>query len=284
MISLTLPGPAGEDDDAVGQIDRLVDLVGDEQHGLSGFRPDLQQLLLHRFAGLRVERCERLVHQQDLRVHDQRAREIDALLHAAGELVGIMVLEAGEADHVDEMRRARPSPRACRRRGIRGRRRTLPSTVRHGSSDASWNTTARSGPGLVTTLPSTRMRPALAAMRPSTTDRNVVLPQPDGPTIETNSPSITLQVYAVERGQPRVGARLEIVQPDVLCFELGSHDRLPFGHAGGRQASTRRSMRCTISTSIIPAATMVSTPTNTLSVWKREPAWLIMAPMPAAEP
>jgi hypothetical protein len=34
------------------------------------------------------------------------------------------------------------------------------------------------------------MRPDVAAIRPSTTDRNVVLPQPDGPTIETNSPSM----------------------------------------------------------------------------------------------
>src|SRR5262249_47173715 len=61
---------------------------------------------------------------------------------------------------------------------------------RHGSSEASWNTTARSGPGFVTSRPSTRMRPALAAIKPSTTERNVVLPQPDGPTIDTNSPSM----------------------------------------------------------------------------------------------
>src|SRR5262249_3829423 len=57
-------------------------------------------------------------------------------------------------------------------------------------SEASWNTTARSGPGFVTTRPSTRMRPALAAIKPSATERNVVLPQPDGPTIDTNSPSM----------------------------------------------------------------------------------------------
>src|SRR5438876_237374 len=66
-------------------------------------------------------------------------------------------------------------------------------TVRHGSSEASWKTTARSGPGFVTAWPSTRMRPAVAAMRPSTTERNVVLPQPDGPTIATNSPSVTFR-------------------------------------------------------------------------------------------
>src|SRR5262249_23939209 len=34
------------------------------------------------------------------------------------------------------------------------------------------------------------MRPALAGIKPSTTERNVVLPQPDGTTIDTNSPSM----------------------------------------------------------------------------------------------
>ena len=31
-------------------------------------------------------------------------------------------------------------------------------------------------------------------MSPSTTDRKVVLPQPDGPTIDRNSPSITFRL------------------------------------------------------------------------------------------
>src|SRR5262249_43522710 len=52
---LHFAGPAGEDDHAVGEIDRLVDLVSHEQHGLSGFRPDLQQLLLHRLASLCIK-------------------------------------------------------------------------------------------------------------------------------------------------------------------------------------------------------------------------------------
>src|SRR5262249_41739649 len=34
------------------------------------------------------------------------------------------------------------------------------------------------------------MRPALAAIKPSATERNVALPQPAGPTIDTNSPSM----------------------------------------------------------------------------------------------
>ena len=44
---------------------------------------DAQQLLLHHDLGLRVERGERLVHQQDRPFHDQRAGERDALAHAA---------------------------------------------------------------------------------------------------------------------------------------------------------------------------------------------------------
>ena len=77
----------------------------------AGRFPDPQQLLLHQLARLRVERGERLVHQQDFRVHHQRAGEIDALLHAAGELVGIVVLEALEPDHGDEMLGALVAPR-----------------------------------------------------------------------------------------------------------------------------------------------------------------------------
>ena len=45
-------------------------------------------------ARLRVERAERLVHQEELGLHQQAARDADALLHAARELVGIVALEA----------------------------------------------------------------------------------------------------------------------------------------------------------------------------------------------
>ena len=94
--------------DAVAEQDRLVDRMGDEHHGLALIRPlhELQQLFLQDFAGLRVERGERLVHQQDRRVHGERAHEADALLHAAGELIGVMALEAGEADEIEIVRDA----------------------------------------------------------------------------------------------------------------------------------------------------------------------------------
>ncbi len=93
--------------DAVAEQDRLVDRMGDEHHGLALVRPlhQLQQLLLQDLAGLRVERGERLVHQQDRRVHGERAHQPDALLHAARELIGIVLLEAGEPDQLEIVRR-----------------------------------------------------------------------------------------------------------------------------------------------------------------------------------
>ena len=65
--------------------------------------PDLQQLGLHELARLGVERGERLVHQQHQRIGRQRPRQVDALLHAAGQLRRIVALEAGEPDQLDEM-------------------------------------------------------------------------------------------------------------------------------------------------------------------------------------
>ena len=59
-------------------------------------------------AGLRVERTERLVHQQDIGISRERAGECRALLHPAGKLRGKAVLETGQVHHVDKGLRARP--------------------------------------------------------------------------------------------------------------------------------------------------------------------------------
>ena len=106
-----------------------------------------QQVLLELAAGLLVDGRERLVHQQHVGIDGERAGEADALAHAAGELVRIALLEAGEADLADVV--ARRSPRA-RRAGMprsSSPKATLRSTVAQGSSAKSWNTKARSGPG-----------------------------------------------------------------------------------------------------------------------------------------
>ena len=91
-------GPCAHDDDAVGEIHGFVDLMRDEEDGLVSLAPDLEQLGLHELAGLRVERGERLVHQQHDGIGGERTGQVDALLHSAGQLRRVVTLEAAQTD------------------------------------------------------------------------------------------------------------------------------------------------------------------------------------------
>src|SRR5215470_1536406 len=103
---LDATGPCRHHGDAIGEMHCLAHVVGDENYGLGRAPPDAEQLVLHQAAGLRIERAERLVHQQDRRIERKRACDGGALLHAARELRRIAVLEALEADQLDEGLRA----------------------------------------------------------------------------------------------------------------------------------------------------------------------------------
>src|SRR6266513_411133 len=59
------PGARCHDRDPVGELDCLIDAVREENYCLTLSLPDFQQLVLHIFARLNVERRERFVHQQD---------------------------------------------------------------------------------------------------------------------------------------------------------------------------------------------------------------------------
>src|SRR5215471_2378608 len=87
------PRALAHHDNSVAEEDRFVDAVRDEERGLLVLLPDAEQLVAHRLAGLRVERAERLVEEQDLRVDGERPRDADALPHAARQLTGPVVLE-----------------------------------------------------------------------------------------------------------------------------------------------------------------------------------------------
>src|SRR6266851_8329234 len=67
----------------------------------------------------------------------------------------------------------------------------LENTVRHGNRLSLWNTKPRSPPGPCRARPSSSTSPELAGSRPAMMRRNVVLPQPEGPTTEMNSPRST---------------------------------------------------------------------------------------------
>src|SRR5260370_39192179 len=72
----------------------------------------------------------------------------------------------------------------------------LANTVRHGKRLSLWNTKPRSPPGLRTARPSSVTSPKLAGSRPATMRRNVVLPQPEGPTSAMNSPRSTARLMS----------------------------------------------------------------------------------------
>ena len=61
------------------------------------------ELVLHVLAEPEVERAERLVKQQDLRAVHERAGNRDALLLAAGELVGLTLFKALEGDNLQHL-------------------------------------------------------------------------------------------------------------------------------------------------------------------------------------
>ena len=67
-----------------GQEHRLLDAVGDKDDGLAAFAPDPQHFKIHLLPGQRIERAKRFIHQDQLGIVDEGARDRGALLHAAG--------------------------------------------------------------------------------------------------------------------------------------------------------------------------------------------------------
>ncbi len=55
----------------------------DEQHRRTGFLADAQEKIVHLQPRQFIQRAERLIHQQQFRLVDQRTAEGDTLLHAA---------------------------------------------------------------------------------------------------------------------------------------------------------------------------------------------------------
>ncbi len=93
------------------RVDRLVEIVGDEQDRLAGLGMDAQQFPLQDFAGLGVQRAERLVHQEHGGIDGERAGEPDALLHAAGQFMGKLARRDREADQRQQPLRRLPARR-----------------------------------------------------------------------------------------------------------------------------------------------------------------------------
>ena len=92
-----------EDGDTVGQLERLVLVVSDEDRGLAGALVDVAQPAPEILANLGVERAERLVEQQHARLDGQRAGEGHTLALPTRELRGIAIGELRELDEVEQI-------------------------------------------------------------------------------------------------------------------------------------------------------------------------------------
>ena len=80
-----------QDGDPVAHLDRLVDVVGDEDDRLAHPGLEAEELVLEALAADRVDRPERLVHEHQRRVGGQGPGHADALALAAGELRRVAV-------------------------------------------------------------------------------------------------------------------------------------------------------------------------------------------------
>ena len=90
----------------------------------------------------RVDRAERLVHQQQRRIGGERARDADALALAAGQLVRVAVgdLVGVERDQLEQLVHARVDPRRLCQPSSFGTVAMLSCTVWCGNSPICWIT------------------------------------------------------------------------------------------------------------------------------------------------
>jgi len=79
-------GVGREDQDAVAHQDRFLDVMRHHQHRLDrepAVGPEVNEVGTQRLRGQHVQRRERLVHQEEVGMHDERTGKSDALSHAA---------------------------------------------------------------------------------------------------------------------------------------------------------------------------------------------------------
>ncbi len=92
-----------EDRDVVGDVERLLLVVRDQHRRHAGLGLQATQPLPQVVADLGVERAERLVEQQHLRLDGERPRERHPLALAARQLRRVALLVAGQADDLQQL-------------------------------------------------------------------------------------------------------------------------------------------------------------------------------------
>ena len=196
--------------DAVGDVAHDGQVVRDEDVGQAEVALQRLEQVDDLRADRDVERRDRLVEDDQLRVERERARDADALPLAAGELVREAVRVLGrEADGAQQLVDAQPALAAApAARGSRSGSPTMSRTVMRGFSDAygSWKTicisrrTSRICLRLrsVMSRPLKMILPLVGSVSLISVRASVVLPQPDSPTSPSVSPGLDREVDAVD--------------------------------------------------------------------------------------
>ena len=154
---------------------------------------------VHLRARAGIERAERLVEQQHPRLARQRLRDGEALLHAARERARILVAmrrrgrprRAAPRSSRWPRARAAPNRRAEERGSPRIRSRAGRCRARSGAETPNSAGTRRRGRAPARPAAARRRAgclPRVGRSWPRSMRRNVLLPQPEGPTIETKAP------------------------------------------------------------------------------------------------
>src|SRR5918995_4335205 len=101
-----------EDRDPVAHLDRLVDVVSDEDDRLAYPLLEPEELVLEALAPDRVDGAERLVHEHDRRIGGESAGDSDALALAARQLgrVAVAVVRRRQADELKQVIGPFPDP------------------------------------------------------------------------------------------------------------------------------------------------------------------------------
>ena len=214
----------------------------DRAHRAIGEQAD--EILHQQFAGLRIQRRQRLVHQQDRRPHRQRAGDADALAHAAGQLFRIgaaKIRQARAAQRViDHGARSLGAERGmhqrkfdvCFDRAPRQQRKILEHESQRVEA-VGRRRAAQFG------------RPALGRSKPPRIDSSVLLPQPDGPDDRHHLARAHRERHVVEHVE-RAEAVADMVgdQVHVPCISViarSQHARQsPLRHSGRRSDEAMR--------------------------------------------
>ena len=203
---------------------------------------DVLELDLHLLAELEVERAQRLVQQQHAGAVDERARERDALPLAARELARLALRELAEAHERERLARAlsplrlghaldaQPVFDVLLDAHVREQRVVLEHRV----------DVALVGRARVTSLRRGTRAPLVGRSKPAIIRRQVVLPEPDGPSSEKNSPRATSRLDVVDRHERAEGLR-HAVQPHAYvsgrCARRSGPDRRGLLHGGATIAA-----------------------------------------------